>query len=77
MKLFIPASLFNHVYSNRIDTDDDYIYAIERKYKGYTLLYVIASYNGKRLHKSHIIRSGDTGHVKINTRNIATGKETH
>ena len=61
MKLFIPASLFNHVYSNRIDTDDDYIYARERKYKGYTLLYVIASYNGKRLHKSHIIRAGDTG----------------
>ena len=61
MKLFIPASLFTHIYSDKIETDDDFVFARERKFNNYTLLYVIASYKGKCLHKSHIIRPSDKG----------------
>ena len=31
MKLFIPASLFKHVYADSIETDDDYIFAREKR----------------------------------------------
>ena len=27
MKLFIPATLFTHVFSDSIDTEDDYVFA--------------------------------------------------
>lgn len=61
MKLFIPASLFKHVYADSIETDDDYIFAREKSFGDYTLLYVIASAEGSKAHKAHIVRKSDCG----------------
>ena len=61
MKLFIPASLFTHIYSDRVDTDDDYVFAREKSFSNYTLLYVIGSFNGKKAHKTHIVKQSDSG----------------
>ena len=61
MKLFIPASLFTHIYSDRVDTDDDYVFAREKIFGNYTLLYLIGSVNGKKAHKTHIVKQSDSG----------------
>ena len=59
MKLFIPATLFTHIYSDKIETEDDYVFAAkepicendcnkcETDTTQATLLYVIVSLNGK------------------------------
>ena len=33
MKLFIPATLFTHIFSDTIDTEDDYVFAQNRNAK--------------------------------------------
>lgn len=47
MKLFIPATLFTHIYSDKIETDDDFVFARQKTYTKSTLLYVICRYKGK------------------------------
>lgn len=47
MKLFIPATLFTHIYGDKIDTDDDFMFSRKKETKKYTLLYVICRYKGK------------------------------
>lgn len=47
MKLFIPATLFTHIYSDKIETDDDFVFARQKICKKWTLLYIICKYNNK------------------------------
>lgn len=47
MKLFIPATLFKHVFSDKIETEDDFAFIREKNYKNFVLLYVICSYKGR------------------------------
>jgi len=51
MKLFIPATLFNIVYEDRIPAGDDFAFVRKKQFDNYALLYVICSYNGKRARK--------------------------
>ncbi len=53
MKLFIPAQLFNHVYTDTYEiVNDDYAFLRRVKYRKYTLLYVYCKYQDKISHKS-------------------------
>ncbi len=47
MKLFIPATLFTHIFSDKIETDDDFVFARQKICKKTILLYVICRYKGK------------------------------
>ncbi len=53
MKLFIPARLFNLVFTESYEkVDGDYAFIRRKKCKFKTLLYVFVNYNGKCAHKS-------------------------
>ena len=43
MKLFIPATLFTHVFSDSIDTEDDYVFAQKKDNADNCLLYTSPS----------------------------------
>ena len=47
MKLFIPATLFKIIYSEKAVTDDDYVFVSEKKSENSFLLKVQAEYKGK------------------------------
>lgn len=51
MKLFIPATLFNIVYEDKIPVDGDFAFARSKRFGNYALLYVICSYNSKKAHR--------------------------
>ena len=51
MKLFIPATLFNIVYEDKIPSGDEFAFVRKKQFDNYALLYVICSYNGKRARK--------------------------
>lgn len=55
MKLFIPATLFKHVYADSFDVDDDFVFAREKKFHKNTLLYIICRYKNVVKHKSVLI----------------------
>ena len=57
MKLFIPATLFTHVYADKIETEDDFVFAREKVCKKYTLLYVICKYKNKICRKSERVEN--------------------
>ena len=59
MKLFVPATLFNIVYEDRLFTDDDFAYARVKRFDNYALLYVVCRYNGKRAHKAMKASDGE------------------
>ncbi len=52
MKLFIPATLFNIVYEDKLPCDDDYVFVRMKRFDNYALLYVICSYKGKKGRKA-------------------------
>lgn len=70
MKLFIPATLFTHIYSDKIETEDDYVFAAKEPIcetdcnkcgtdtTFTTLLYVIVSLNGKVCRKEEKVSDG-------------------
>ncbi len=62
MKLFIPARLFKHVYSDKCEAEGDFVFARKKEFSSYTLLYVIVSYEGKTAHKAHIVPGGSSGY---------------
>ncbi len=51
MKLFIPATLFNIVYEDRIPDDEEFAFVRMKRFDNYALLYVICRYGGKKAHK--------------------------
>ena len=51
MKLFIPATLFNIVYEDKIPAGDEFAFVRKKQFDNYALLYVICAYNGKRARK--------------------------
>lgn len=55
MKLFIPATLFTHIYSDKIETEDDFVFARQKVCKKTTLLYVICRYKGKIYRKATLL----------------------
>ena len=46
MKLFIPATLFTHVFSDSIDTEDDYVFAQKKDNADNVCLSVKVRYDG-------------------------------
>lgn len=52
MKLFIPATLFDIVYEDKIPHNDDFAFVRMKQFDNYALLYVICSYNGKKAKKA-------------------------
>ena len=38
MKLFIPARLFKHVYSDKLEAEGDFVFARKKDFSSYTLL---------------------------------------
>lgn len=59
MKLFIPATLFTHIYSDKIETDDDFVFARQKICKKNTLLYTICRYQGRTYRQAMILDSGN------------------
>ena len=56
MKLFIPAKLFSHIYTDSFEkVAGDYAFIRRRKGIKNTLLYVHVSYKGRTAHKSAVI----------------------
>lgn len=55
MKLFIPATLFTHIFSDKIETDDDFLFVRKKSRKNSVLLYVICRYNGKIYRKAKTV----------------------
>lgn len=56
MKLFIPAQLFKHVYTESYEAvDDDFVFLRRVKYKQKTLLYAYCKMGEETAHKSKII----------------------
>ncbi len=51
MKLFIPATLFTIVYEDKLPCDDEYAFVRMKLLDKHALLYVICSYDGKKVHK--------------------------
>lgn len=51
MKLFIPATLFTHVFSDSIDTEDDYVFAQKKDNADNVCLSVKVRYDGKTCEK--------------------------
>ena len=63
LKLFIPATLFNHVYSDSFYCEDDEsVFARVRETKNTVLMYVICRYKGRCVRKGLLVRKneGDT-----------------
>ena len=59
MKLFIPAKLFSHVYTDTYEkVEGDFAFIRRKKGKKNTLLYVYASYKGKTAHSSAVVGNG-------------------
>ena len=62
MKLFIPATLFTHIYGDSFDgIDGDFVFAREKVFKSYTLLYVICRYEGQKICKCAKIENNQIG----------------
>ncbi len=58
MKLFIPAKLFSHIYTDGFEkVEGDYAFIRRRKGRTNTILYVYVSYKGKTSHKSAVLRN--------------------
>ena len=55
LKLFIPATQFTHISADKIETEDDHVFARQKFTKNKVLLYVICKYNGKKCHKSVLL----------------------
>ena len=55
LKLFIPATQFTHMYADKADISDDYVFARVREYADTTLLYVICSYKGIKKRKGKLL----------------------
>ena len=55
LKLFIPATQFTHISSDKIETEDDFVFVRQKITKNKVLLYVICRYNGKTAHKASMI----------------------
>ena len=55
MKLFIPATLFNIVYEDKLPCDDEFAFARVKRFDNYALLYVICKYKGKKAHKARLV----------------------
>ena len=51
MKLFIPATLFTHVFSDSIDTEDDYVFSQKKDNADNVCLSVKVRYDGKTCEK--------------------------
>lgn len=61
MKLFIPAKLFTHKFTDKyVRVEDDYAFFRRKISKNYTLLYVCVNLNGKTCRKAKRIRSNIT-----------------
>ena len=55
MKLFIPATLFTHVFSDSIDTEDDYVFAQKKDNADNVCLSVKVRYDGKTCEKEEFV----------------------
>ena len=61
LKLFIPATQFTHMYSDKIECDDDYVFARVKETKNTVLLYIICRYNGDYRRQGEILdKNGST-----------------
>lgn len=62
MKLFIPATLFKHIFADKIEKpEEDYVFARVKEYGSYSLLYVLCSYDGKKARRVCKISAGAEG----------------
>lgn len=61
MKLFIPATLFTHICSDKIETDDDFVFSRQKVCKKCTLLYIICRYNGKVYRQAVLLDNSPNG----------------
>lgn len=59
MKLFIPATLFKHVYSDSFDVDDDFVFAREKRFNKNTLLYIICRYKNVVKHSAMVVDNNE------------------
>ena len=58
MKLFIPATLFKHIYTDSYEgVEEDYAFIRRKKCKGNTLLYVYVRYKNQTARKSAVIKN--------------------
>ncbi len=55
LKLFIPATKFTHIYSDKIEVENNYIFVRQKECKSYTLLYIICNYEGKTKRQGEIL----------------------
>ena len=55
MKLFIPATLFTHIFSDTIDTEDDYVFAQKKVNEDNVRLSVTVKYNGSVCEKEEYV----------------------
>ena len=56
MKLFIPAKLFQHIYTDKAENvDGDYAFIRRKMGRSRTLLYVYVRYNGRTAHKTAFV----------------------
>lgn len=55
MKLFIPATLFTHIFSDTIDTEDDYVFAQKKVNEDNVRLSVTVKYDGSVCEKEEYV----------------------
>lgn len=60
LKLFIPATRFEHIYSDRIDKKKNFIFSRVKEYKSYTLVYIVCNYKRTTLRQSKILYKSDS-----------------
>ena len=55
LKLFIPATRFEHMYADNTDVSDDYVFARVKETEKTVLMYVICSYKGVKMRKGKLL----------------------
>ena len=60
LKLFIPATQFKHINSDKIEVSDDYIFARVKETKHTTLLYILCKYGTRKKRQAQILYKCDS-----------------
>lgn len=65
MKLFIPATLFTHIYSDKIETEDDHVFVSVKENSDTVLLLVIVQYNGKTAQREQTLVNDESNDKEL------------